>query len=195
MDGYYDHHPLLQLDRPVALYGLLSDETRAVGYRASSLCGLRFADTTRLLEHRKGQSADALEVREGAPALRAEEATSLREALADRPFGVITLGQATLLDAASLELVRARTTLVALDLDLPSLFWRVRARQEQAARGEGAPLPAELAEVTRIEELRAYHEPRSRALDAAQHRIPARGRSVEQLARALSDWLLDRAAN
>ena len=195
MDGYYDHHSLLDLDRPVAVYGLLTDETRAVGYRAASLCGLRFADVTRLLEHRTGQSAESLEVREGAPALRGEEAISLRNALADRPHGVLTLGQAVLLEEPSLELVRTRTTLVVLDLDLPSLFWRVRSRQEQAARGEGAPLPDELAEITRIEDLRAYHEARSRALEAAQRRIPARGRSVEQLARSLADWLLERAAN
>jgi shikimate kinase len=195
MDGYYDHHPLLDLDRPVTVYGLLTDETRAVGYRASSLCGLRFADVTRLLEHRTGQSAEALEVREGAPALRAEEWVSLRDALADRPHGIITLGQAVLLDEPSLELVRSRTTLVALELDLPSLFWRVRSRQERAERGAAAPLPDELAEITRIEELRPYHEARSRALETAQRRIPARGRSVEQLARSLADWLLALATN
>lgn len=195
MDGYYDHHPLLQLERPVALYGLLGDETRAIGYRAASLCGLRFADVTRLLEHRTGQSADALELREGAQTLRDEEATSLTDALADRPFGVLTLGPGTLLAEASLEAVRRRTTLVALDLDLPSLFWRVRSRQEQALRGEGAPLPDELAEIVKIEDLRAYHEARNKALDAAQHRIPARGRSIEQLGRTVADWLLQRAAN
>jgi shikimate kinase len=195
MDGYYDHHPLVVLDRPVAVYGLLSDETRTIGYRAACLCGLRFADVTRLLEHRAGRSAESIAVEEGVAALRIEESTALRGALADRPFGVLSLGEAALLDDGSFEAVRTRTNLVALDLDLPSLFWRVRARQESSERGESAPLPAELEAVTRIEDLRPFHEARSRALDAALHRIPARGRSVEQLARSVSDWLLRRATN
>jgi shikimate kinase len=187
--AYYEPHALVALDRHVAVYGLITDETRVVAQRAAALCGLPAIDLQRLVEHRAGRSLADLATERGVEWVEEEEARALHEALRDRPLGVISLSDGVLRREAELALARSSTTLVVLDLDLPSLFWRLRTHY-----GEGSPWHPFEPALGSLDDLRDYFGAREASLAAARHRLPARGRSPERLARDLADLLLAPAA-
>ncbi|MEL7061035.1 MAG: shikimate kinase, partial [Acidobacteriota bacterium] len=97
MNDYYSHHPLVSLDRHVVLAGFVTEETRGIGYRLAALTGLPVTDLDRSIEHVAGQSVWKLIWNEGEARYRELERVALRRALDDRPLGIITLGDGTLL--------------------------------------------------------------------------------------------------
>lgn len=187
--AYYDPHALVALERHVLVYGLITEETRFVSQRAAALCGLPAIDLHRLIEHRAGRGLAELAVERGVEWLADEESRALREALRDRPYGLVSLSDGALRRDADLALARASATLVALELDLASLFWRLRSSYGEGMRWH----PVEPALGT-IDDLRRYFSSRQAGLAAARHSLPARGRSPERLARDLADLLLAPAA-
>jgi shikimate kinase len=187
--AYYDPHALVALDRHVAVYGLITEETRVVCQRAAALCGLPAIDLHRLVEHRAGRGIAELATTRGVEWVADEESQALREALRDRPYGLLSLSDGALRRDADLALVRSSATLVALDLDLMSLFWRLRG-----SFGEGVRWHPFEPCLGRIDDLRGYFRAREAALAAARHSLPARGRSPERLARDLAELLLAPAA-
>jgi shikimate kinase len=187
--AYYEPYPLVALDRHVAVFGLIAEETRVICQRAAALCGLPAIDLHRLIEHRAGRGLAELAVERGADWLAEEEARALRQALRDRPFGVVSLSDGVLRRDADLALVRSSATLVSLELDLPSLFLRLRGSFGEGARWH--PLEPRLGT---LDDLRGYHRARAGALSAARHTLPVRGRSPERLARDLAELLLAPAA-
>jgi shikimate kinase len=187
--AYYEPHSLIALDRHVAVYGLITDETRLVCQRAAALCGLPVSDLHRLIEHRAGRGMDELATTRGAAWVAEEESRTLHEALRDRPYGLLSLADGALRRDADLALVRRSATLVVLELDLMSLFWRLRA-----SFGEGVHWHPFEPCLRKIDDLREFLRTREPALAAARHAIPARGRSPERLARDLADLLLSPAA-
>ena len=187
--AYYEPHSLVALDRHVAVYGLITEETRLVCQGAAALCGLPVVDLHRRIEHREGRGMDELATTRGAAWVAEEESKALREALRDRPYGLLSVADGALRRDADLALVRRSATLVALDLDLMSLFWRLRAHF-----GEGVHWHPFEPCLRRIDDLRTYLRSREPALAAARHRLPSRGRPPERLARDLADLLLTPAA-
>jgi hypothetical protein len=125
----------------------------------------------------------------GAAWVAEEETRALHEALPDRPNGLLSLADGALRRDADLALVRRSATLVVLELDLMSLFWRLRA-----SFGEGVHWHPFEPCLRKIDDLREFLRTREPALAAARHAIPARGRSPERLARDLADLLLSPAA-
>lgn len=186
MNGYYDHHALTHLSTHVALYGLITRETRSIAHRAAALCGLNYLDVRRLTEHHAQRSAELIVLEEGEGELFRLEWQALERALRDRPFGLVAIPDATLLRPGALDWLRSRAQLVALDLDLPNLFWRLRSARPVRDEAVYDPLGRRFE---RIEQLRPFVLARAHLMDAAQHRLVVRGRSVEQLSRELADYL------
>ena len=50
MQGYYDHHPLVTLDRHLVVAGYFGAENRQIGYQLAALTGLGFSDLDRTIE-------------------------------------------------------------------------------------------------------------------------------------------------
>lgn len=169
---YYEQAALVELRQPVALLGWLSTVTRQAGHRIASLAGLPVADLDRLIEHDAGCSVAQLLAEKGEPAYRALEQERLRAALRDRPAGILILGDGTLLDAANLSHVRDRATIVALDLDLPGLFWQVRKLSAETADGAWHPV---WPTPQRLDDLRPFYQRRRRIFEEADIVVDVRG--------------------
>jgi shikimate kinase len=181
MDGYYDYHPQAELDRHLVFAGFLTDETRAVGHRLASLMGLPFADLDRKIEHHAGCSVGELVADEGESYYRHLEREQLRRALKDTPFGVVTLGDGALIDAGNRRAVTNHATLVALELDLPSCFFRY---QTKAAENEGIWHPVYPGPLRNLEQIRPFYQQRKAGIEAAHVRVDVRGKSLSQMLEA-----------
>lgn len=123
--SYYDPHPVIHLDRPVALIGFIGAEAALVGRLLTSVTGLRFAVLDELIAHAVGCTRAAYLRDHGEAALRAVEAAALTRALGERPAGVIVLGDGALLDRGSLHRVRRAATLVYIHRPLDALVRRI----------------------------------------------------------------------
>lgn len=169
---YYDPTALVELGRPVALLGWLSTVTRQVGHRIASLAGLPLADLDRLIEHEAGCTIARLFAEQGEPAYRRLEQERLDAALRSRPAGILVLGDGTLLDDANLSRVREGASLVALDLDLPGLFWQIRKLSADPAGPSWHPV---WQTPERLDDLRPFYERRRRVFEQAEIRVDVRG--------------------
>jgi shikimate kinase len=182
MDGYYDHHPLVALDRHLVLGGYLGDETRLVGYQIASLTGLPVTDLDRKVEHHAGKSVWELIWSEGEERYRRLESRHLTGLLAERPYGIVSLGDGALIDAANRELVLAEASLVVLDLDLPNCYWRLKS-SPLGDRDAWHPLHPQ--PLRGIEELRPFFELREPGFAGAHHRIEVRGKRRAEIVAAV----------
>lgn len=182
MEGYYDHGPLIQLDKPVALAGYLTEETRVVGYRLSALLGLPSIDLDRRIEHHGGRSVWSMIWDESEARYRQLERQELRRALRERPCGILSLGDGTLMDEENRRLVHRHSHLVALDLDLANTYWRLKA-SERSDQAFWHPLYA--GPLERIDQVRPFWNERSPHLAEAPHRIELPGRDKGHLVAAL----------
>lgn len=195
MDGYYDHGPTVHLDRPVALAGYLTEETRVVGYRLAALLGLPSIDLDRRIEHLSGRSVWSLLWDESEARYRQLERQELRRAVRERPCGILSLGDGTLLDEENRDLLHRHSHLVAIDLDLANTYWRLKA-SERADMAFWHPLyPGPLE---RIEQVRPFWQARAPHLAAAHHRLELPGRDkghlVEELQALVTRLAADAAA-
>lgn len=183
---YYGHGPWIPLDRHIALVGFFADQTRTVGYRLAALLGLSAFDLDRHVEHTEGMSIHRLLVSRGEATYREAERRSLERCLADRPFGVLTLGDGALVDRESRERVAAETHLLALDLEMARYYWQLTSLSDEAASPfhwlHGGP-------PSRFEDVRSYYEQRRPGMDAAAHRLELAGRSESDLAQAARAWV------
>ncbi|MDY7094037.1 MAG: shikimate kinase [Acidobacteriota bacterium] len=179
MEGYYDHHATLQLNRPLAVAGMIGSPYRHTAYHVSSRTGLPFTDLDRKIEHEAGQSLWDLVTLRGEPALRELERKVLLQTLRARPAGIIALGDGTLLDADNKRAVLESTTLVHLEMDLAANYWHIRRHEEEHGRFWNPFLPSP---ITRIEELRPVFQQLEPSLRDAHWVLPAAGRHSSQLA-------------
>ena len=129
---YYDYQMTRVLDCHLALVGFFGADQDRVGYSISALTGLPFIDLMRLIEHQAGQSIAELILRQGEIALRRLESICLSQALKERPCGVLSLGDGTLIDEQQRQRVLQQTRLVYLQMDLPQLYWKLRHDLTQA---------------------------------------------------------------
>lgn len=126
MDGYYDPHPLVTLDRPFAVLAIVTDDARRIGHWLASIEGLPLLDLDRHIEHSTGRSIWELVAHAGEAAYRAHERDYLARALRATPPGVIVAGDGLILDpSARAELNRAARW-VALTSSLETAVDRLR---------------------------------------------------------------------
>ncbi len=196
-DAYWDHGPLVRLERHLLLAGHLAEDVRAVGLRLSARLGLPFSDTVRFSEHKSGMSFARLLNRVGEGERRDVEARALRFALTGRPFGIVAVSPQALLGRSDRELVRRRAQLVVLDLDFESYRRRLAVLKDRRQVAEDAARAAHLGgEVDRtppavqaIETLHRAFRERVQAFDQASLRFEVRGLAPEIVARRLMEEL------
>lgn len=126
LSNYYEHGPLVLLQRPVALIGFLGVDQHGLGRDLAALSGLPLIEVDRWIEHEAGQSLVALVQTQGIEVLRQLEDRFLAQALATRPPGIIVLGDGALIKEANLRQVLDKATLVYLKLSLASTYWKLR---------------------------------------------------------------------
>ena len=126
LSNYYEHGPLVLLQRPIVLIGFLGVDQHGLGRDLAALSGLPLIEVDRWIEHEAGQSLVSLVQTQGIEALRQLEDRFLAQALATRPPGIIVLGDGALLKERNLRQVLDKTTLVYLKLSLASTYWKLR---------------------------------------------------------------------
>ena len=126
LSNYYEHGPLVLLQRPIALIGFLGVDQHGLGRDLAALSGLPLIEVDRWIEHEAGQSLVALVLAQGIEALRQLEDRFLAQALVTRPPGIIVLGDGALLKETNLRQVLDKATLVYLKLSLASTYWKLR---------------------------------------------------------------------
>ena len=152
LSNYYEHGPLVLLQRPVALIGFLGVDQHGLGRDLAALSGLPLIEVDRWIEHAAGQSLVSLVQTQGIEALRQLEDRFLAQALTTRPPGIIVLGDGALIKESNLRQVLDKATLVYLKLSLASTYWKLRHQtagphplllQPPESTGELRPLLAE----------------------------------------------------
>ena len=186
VSDYYEYHPLVTLDRHLVLAGYIAAETRLVGYQLASLTGLRVTDVDRKIEHQAGKSIWQLIWSEGEERYRQLERDALAAVLAERPFGVVSLGDGALIDPANRQLVLSKGRLVVLDLDLANCYWRLKASPAGKADAWHPLYPGELQ---RFEQLRPFYELRAPGFADAHHHIELRGKHRGDIVDAVLELL------
>ena len=126
LSNYYEHGPLVLLQRPIALIGFLGVDQHGLGRDLAALSGLTLIEVDRWIEHEAGQSLVSLVQTQGIEALRQLEDRFLTQALATRPPGIIVLGDGALIKETNLRQVLDKATLVYLKLSLASTYWKLR---------------------------------------------------------------------
>ena len=126
LSNYYEHGPLVLLQRPVVLIGFLGVDQHGLGRDLAALSGLPLIEVDRWIEHEAGQSLVALVQTQGIETLRQLEDRFLAQALTTRPPGIVILGDGALIKRGNLQQVLDKATLVYLKLSLASTYWKLR---------------------------------------------------------------------
>ena len=178
MHGYYDHHPLVTLDRHLVVAGYFGAETRQVGFQLASLTGLGVSDLDRTIEHYAGKSIPAVIWEEGEEYYRLQERRYLERLLAARPWEILSLGDGTLIDPANRMRVLAVADLVILDRDLANCYWWIKRHPPE----EGADWhPLYPGALERIEQLRPFQQRRQPGFAQAHLRIDLAGKGRREV--------------
>lgn len=189
MSGYYDYGPQIELARPTVVIGYLSDFTRAVTYRTSSLLGLPYYDVDRLVEHEAAMEIARLVSEDGEVRFREIESQCLKRALEGRPAGLIALGDGGLFAERNRERIKASGNLIVLDFEHGNLLWRVQRSARRLSPAPWHPLFREMP--TSVADIRPYFQERRPAFDQADVSIPASSLSVAAAGSELMRHLKD----
>ena len=182
LSNYYEHGPLVLLQRPVALIGFLGVDQHGLGRDLAALSGLPLIEVDRWVEHEAGQSLVSLVQTQGIEALRQLEDRFLAQALTTRPSGIVVLGDGALIKRGNLQQVLDKATLVYLKLSLASTYWKLR---HQAVR----PHPLLLQPPESTEELRPLLAERQGGFDQAHVTLDLDEMTPEVALRYLLDKL------
>ena len=182
MSSYYEHGPLVLLQRPLVLIGFLGVDQHGLGRDLAALSGLPLIEVDRWIEHAAGQSLVALVQTQGIEALRQLEDRFLAQALTTRPSGIVVLGDGALIKRGNLQQVLDKATLVYLKLSLASTYWKLR---HQAVR----PHPLLLQPPESTAELRPLLAERQGGFDQAHVTLDMDEMTPEAALRHLLDKL------
>lgn len=187
MQGYYDNHPTHYLQRPLTLVSFVNHMTRSVAHTLASTTGLPLRLIDELVEHALGGSAHKVIAGKGLDAWRAAEKCAIARALGSRPASVIALGEGTLADPDSMNLVLDTSELVYLCL--PELDARRWASQQSA--NHSASLWAEVDAIggPHDESIQALFEGRRYTYELAHLTIDASKQSLLDTSNLLRDRL------
>jgi len=125
-DAYYDPHPLVSLELPLALVGHPGAGISKIARAICGRTGLPFNDVSRSAEARAGRSRSQLLLEGGLSELRAREAEALRSALRRRPCGIIGFCSGLLEDRELHRFVAQRSCLVYVRRPVSVLLARIR---------------------------------------------------------------------
>lgn len=187
MPDYYEYAPQVHLSAPIVVSSYLADFTRTVTYRAASLLGLSYHDIDRLVEHETAMEIGRLVLEQGEAAYRQVESHCLLRVLAQRPFGLIALGDGGLLRPENVAHVQNVGQLVVFDFELANLFWRVQRLARRLDPTRWHPLFAGVPE--NLAQIRPYYQERREAFDKAGTRIHADTLSAADACRVLMDCI------
>ncbi len=182
LSSYYEHGPLVLLQRPLVLIGFLGVDQHGLGRDLAALSGLPLIEVDRWIEHAAGQSLVALVQTQGIEALRQLEDRFLAQALTTRPPGIVVLGDGALIKRGNLQQVLDKATLVYLKLSLASTYWKLR---HQAVR----PHPLLLQPPESTAELRPLLAERQGGFDQAHVTLDMDEMTPEAALRHLLDKL------
>lgn len=129
--GYYDPHPTLILDRPVALLGFMGAGQVATAMALGTMTGLNPVDLEARVSHVLGRDPRG-GLPGGAQALRQVQLEVLEATLRDRPFGVVALPWDLPLDPRARLLLQQRARTCAIERDLLTLYGRVLDELDRA---------------------------------------------------------------
>jgi shikimate kinase len=124
---------------------------------------------------------------EGVERYRELERQALTQALAEGPYGILTLGDATLLDDSNLRAVTGGSVLVALERDLANCYWRFQALKDELPESAWHPFFAE--PLRSIEQVRPFYRERHGALASAHHTVELEGRPLGEMVEVLAGLL------
>lgn len=130
---YYDPHPTLSLSQPLVLVGFMGSGAAAVGRALSARTGLGLTLLDRHVENAAGMGRGQLILERGIDALREIESTALARALAERPCGILVLGDGALLRPENQERVRDQAHVVYIERPLAVAFENVVALRQRSA--------------------------------------------------------------
>jgi shikimate kinase len=165
--------------RPIALVGLMGAGKSAVARALGERLGTAVADLDAMVEAERGCSIAELFVREGEPSFRRLEGHVLAQALA-AGAGVIACGGGIVLDPAHRGTLAARCRVVWLEVSPAAAAMRLAgARGSRPLLAAGAESAAVLP-LPRLEALLAERRPLYEQV--AQERVPAEGRTVDEVA-------------
>lgn len=186
MDGYYDYHPRIIPDRPLAITGFVGARIPLVGAAVTALTGLPLHELDRLIEHTAGISIPHLVIRDGEAAMRNLESKLLKRALDAKPPGVITLGEGTLLAKKNRAIIKKQAKLIYIELSVFELYTRVK-QELSASPGKYLHLFADSPE--RAQDLQAFLSERIPLYREADLTINASQRHPTKIAQEIIDAL------
>ena len=128
----------LQVDRPIALVGMMGAGKTTVGRRLAAALNLRFHDADAEIEQAAGMSVADLFARHGEESFRRGEAQVIERLLTGPPV-VIATGGGALLNAATRSLVKARAISVWVRADVDTLVKRATKRATRPLLKNGDP--------------------------------------------------------
>ncbi len=126
LDNYYDYHPRVIPERPIAITGFPGARAPLVGAAMSAFTGLPFHELDHLVEHEAGASIPFIVLDKGERHLRKLEQAALERVLDAKPPGIIVLGEGALLARKNHRLVAKQAQLVYLELGVFELYARLR---------------------------------------------------------------------
>jgi len=163
--GYYDPHPLLLLEEPLALVGHPGSGIAQTGRMISGRTGLPFNDIARTVEAMAGRSLARVVMESGIESLRKKEIEALLQALARRPCGVIVLESGSFERADFGRWLQERCRVVHVRRPAAVLLARIR----QGIEHHPGSFPDFLvATPNSEEELAAHWAPRDSQLDSIE---------------------------
>lgn len=115
------------MDRHIVLIGMMGAGKTAVGAELARRLGARFIDSDSEIESAAAMTIGEIFARDGEDFFRARESEVLRRLL-QMPPAVISTGGGAWLRAENRDLIRRKSLSVWLDVDLETLWHRVRMR-------------------------------------------------------------------
>lgn len=176
---YYDYHPSIVLDRPVAIAGFFGVELGQIVGALSQRTGIQTIELDRWVEHEAGKSVSELVLVEGERALKRHELGLLRKALNDQPFAIIALGDGTLTEYDGRKLVLDGAKLIYLRAELDDLLGRIR---QHLADSPGCYWPFVLKEPEVVDDLVALFDERRAGYESAEIIVDVTGKHPNKVA-------------
>jgi shikimate kinase len=128
----------LQIDRPVALVGMMGAGKTTVGRRLAAALDLPFHDADAEIEQAAGMSVSDLFARHGEPSFRRGEAQVIERLLSGPPI-VLATGGGALTNESTRKLVRDRSISIWIRADVATLVKRATRRSTRPLLKNGDP--------------------------------------------------------
>ncbi|KYP97362.1 shikimate kinase [Sodalis-like endosymbiont of Proechinophthirus fluctus] len=174
------------MTQPLFMVGARGCGKTTVGQTLARVLGCAFTDTDEMLWRSNGKTVADIVAEEGWMGFRARESEILASVTQGQT--VVATGGGIILSAANRRFIRARGTVVYLNVSAQELARRLQAYPEEAQRPSltGKPMIEEIAEVLATRE-KLYQEAAHHIVDASQAPDDVVYTILQQLSSAISD--------